>query len=48
MVRVGEEGVCGGIVGGRVRFVRYAFSQSKNARLLNLKKDLKLGEIRPF
>ena len=35
-VGVGEAGLCGGIVGGRVSFVRYAFSQSNNACLLNL------------
>ena len=30
----GEAGVCGGIVGGRVRFVWYAFFTIKNACLL--------------
>ena len=32
---VGEAGVCGKIVGGRVHYVRYAFFTIKNARLLN-------------
>ena len=36
VVGVWEASVCGGIVGGRVHFVWYEFSQSKNACLLNL------------
>ena len=31
----GSADVCGGIVAGRVRFVRYAFFTIKNARQLN-------------
>ena len=36
---VGEAGVCGGIDGGKVRFVWYAFFTIKNAHLLNFKKS---------